>query len=778
MLLLDKKWYRDLLSIKGRIIALILIIACGVGIFFGIGQAFSNLLGTQDKSIEKMKFADVEVRLLPEDLYNLPDLSKIQGVEEVEKRLMLPADIKLADNKNLDGLVLFGQTNNPSLNQIQIQEGRKFNIGTKEVVIDKALAKYHNYKLGDIIKVNIGEAKYDFTIVGIANSAEFIITAANPDYVIARAGSLGVIWADIQHVSKSLGFTMVNSLLFKIKNPKDISNITNELKRFNIERVIPKSEAYSYKMIKLNISALSVYTPAIVITLCILSIAMGFLTFKRFILEKQKEIGVLLALGITRSNILKSLLRIAFFVGSLGSLVGLVIGWILGFAFAEVYAKAMHLAVVFHQFDFILAIQSIGIGLLSSIITMYLAANPLLKKLPVHLINFRDSSLANQIAQQKISSNQSLLSNKNLLKTYAMRNVIRDKISSIASIFAMAGSISVAIAYSLAMHSTFSTVEHGFVQEKWSHAIDFDYALYEDDAKEVLKRNNIALEQAEPYYRSSADIYAKNGNHVVALLAGIAIPSKMRKIEISEGKLPNNENEGVLSSDLARQLKIKLGDIVSVEKGQEKRDIKIVALTSNMFLYTLTIPVQTAQALGLAQEKISGYYLNSDDKTVSKLIDDKSVARITNKQQLVSFFDEEMTKKMGLVYITIIFSLGVSILFVSTLICLSILERRQEYTILRALGFHIKTLQNIIFTSTFVQVLSALVLSVPMSLIVVYFLNQRMTLAWFSVDLYTNFSSFIYPMLAIFVISPVVAYLSTKHILNINIPDFLRERSI
>ena len=136
-----------------------------------------------------------------------------------------------------------------------------------------------------------------------------------------------------------------------------------------------------------------------------------------------------------------------------------------------------------------------------------------------------------------------------------------------------------------------------------------------------------------------------------------------------------------------------------------------------------------------------------------------------------------MHDKMGIVYITIVFSIGVAILFVTTIIYLGISERRGEYAILRSLGFSGGRLRRIIYVGVFVQIGIALVISVPLSVLLVQLLNHRMGSAWFAVQMHAGIMDFVWPFLAATIVAPVVSYLGGRQVLALRISDYLRRHA-
>lgn len=772
MRLIDRKLSRDLWAIKGRMLALALIIASGVGILFGIELALGNLRDTQEAFLASRQFADLEITLLPEDASNLPDLASVAGVATMEQRLVLPGRIALPGDQSLAGLVLFQQRPDPALNQLQMLEGRAFVPGAAEVVIDKALADHHHFGLDDRIEVRVGRSRFDYRIVGIARSPEFLVTTSNPDYVIVQPGSLGVLWADAGRIRDVLGFSMVDSLLFRFAEGADPQAVTaqlmKKLRQTNVEKVTPRAESYGYKQVRMELTAFGVYSPAIIVTLCVLSLAMGIITFRRFMLEKQREFGVLAAMGYRRAQVFAALLRIGLVIGLVGALLGLAIGWGMAWAFAEVYAHAMHLPYVVHAFDWPVAAASLLVGLGSGCLAVLVAAVPMLRLSP------RQQLVATSSDTSRTPGGP--LRSFGVMFRYSVRSLLRERTLTVSSMLAMGGSIAVAIAYGLAMTSTFGTVEHSFSQELWTHAVDFQYPLYTDEAQALQARARAGA--AEPYYRTAADF--RNGDrHSVGLLVGLRTPGKMRRLLPASGREASRDDEAVISSDLARDLGLGLGGRLGIEKGNLAREVTVVGITNDIYLRTVNVGLPLVQQLAQSEDKVTGMYLETDAagaETLAANVED--VARVTQKDALVEHFRRQMADKMGIVYITILFSVGVSILFVTTLVHLGIAEKRGEYAVLRSLGFTVRRLRGLILTGVAIQVALSLLLSVPLALALVRLLNERMGRAWFAVDLYASVPDFLWPMLAALLVAPVVGVLGARAVLYLNIPQFLRGRAI
>ena len=86
--MLGKKALRDLWHLRGPVVAIALVVACGVGSFVAMGSMVPHLANAQARYYASARFADlwVPVKRAPRAL--LPALAEIPGVAEIEARVV------------------------------------------------------------------------------------------------------------------------------------------------------------------------------------------------------------------------------------------------------------------------------------------------------------------------------------------------------------------------------------------------------------------------------------------------------------------------------------------------------------------------------------------------------------------------------------------------------------------------------------------------------------------------------------------------------------------
>jgi len=90
---LDQKLFRDLFRLKGQVIAITLIVACGIACLVTMMSAYDSLQLTQQTYYDRYRFADVFVPLkrAPDSLTDR--IAEIPGVQQVQTRVVVNVNL-------------------------------------------------------------------------------------------------------------------------------------------------------------------------------------------------------------------------------------------------------------------------------------------------------------------------------------------------------------------------------------------------------------------------------------------------------------------------------------------------------------------------------------------------------------------------------------------------------------------------------------------------------------------------------------------------------------
>lgn len=164
----------------GRFIAIMAIIALGVGFLIGVMQATPDMKNTMDAFYTEMNASDVTVKgtlgLTQEDV---DALKNSDTVEEVTAIISTDAEIAV-NGKDVVGRFIGLDLNSEYLNTLTLEEGKLPEKGTNQVVVIRSTNKFEKIQVGTKFTLNTNEATYGdvykqttFEVVGIVSSPDY-----------------------------------------------------------------------------------------------------------------------------------------------------------------------------------------------------------------------------------------------------------------------------------------------------------------------------------------------------------------------------------------------------------------------------------------------------------------------------------------------------------------------------------------------------------------------------------------------------------------------------
>ncbi len=193
---LDLKLVRDLLKMKGQVVAVGLVMACGLAMMIMARSLILSLTSTRAAYYSENRFADVfaDLKRAPNSLRTR--LAEIPGVAAVETRVVGAMRLDLPGlEEPADGTIISIPEDRPmQLNRLTLRAGRMPEAGkAEEVVLGESFAIEHGFTPGDAVDVLLRGARERLQIVGIAMSPEYVFEA-RPGETLPDPERFGVFW--------------------------------------------------------------------------------------------------------------------------------------------------------------------------------------------------------------------------------------------------------------------------------------------------------------------------------------------------------------------------------------------------------------------------------------------------------------------------------------------------------------------------------------------------------------------------------------------------------
>mgnify|MGYP005816624653 CR=1 FL=1 len=217
---IDRKLLRDLALMKGQVITIALVVACGIASFVAIEGTHASLLLARDTYYERQRFADVFAHLesAPDALTGR--LESIPCVAFVQTRILESVRFpRGSGGEPATGYVISLPTHGePRLGGIMLRSGRMLEPGrSDEVIVLESFAKAHGLRVGERLPVVLAGRARELRIVGIALSPEYVFAIA-PGEMMPDPKRFGVLWMDHEVVSAAFGMEGAwNDLLVRLQ---------------------------------------------------------------------------------------------------------------------------------------------------------------------------------------------------------------------------------------------------------------------------------------------------------------------------------------------------------------------------------------------------------------------------------------------------------------------------------------------------------------------------------------------------------------------------------
>ena len=776
------KLRRDLWAMRWRALAIVLTLASGVAVYTGIYTGLRSLYGTRDSIYRELHFADLEIRFLPDDAKNLPEIADIRGVAHVERRLVFPGTLRIPGRAPVTAVMTFLEKPAPAVHSFKLVSGRLFRPDELDAaVIDVSLATYHDQKVGDVIDVKVGEATYRRRIVGIVITPEYFVSTSNPAYFIPEKGSVGFVFANLDSIDDALGFTLVNDLVLRFDPGTAAQAITEQVlarvRKLNVQEVLTPERHFAYRYVQSQLDGVRAFVPAIVVVLMTLTFIVVSVNVGRMIAADRPQIGALMALGYRPGRLLAAYLEASLVLGVIGGLLGLSASFVVRDIFATASASSMGMPEVRMTTDPFTMARGFVYEVVVALLATALPVMRLVRRPPHVVIR----AWAPPTVRLRAPADRGVAGLERRLPAayrYAMRNLARHRVRTAVTLGSIALGLGVAIAYRLSVGALDTTLGGWFAESRWDLAVDFLYPVALERLGELQAQPAVTV--VEPYFACYVRLHA--GERVEdSLLRGLKAGSTMNVIKTTEGRPVRGgpEREVVLTRELAKNLRLAVGETLEVSALTETYRVRLVGLSWAAVGGLSFVSFEVGQEICQFPDKASGAYVETAVKSPGSAggpHELEFVGRVLAKRDLMAQVRQVLSVMIVVLDLATAVSLFVGMLVILTSINLSVLDNDRDFATLQALGYSRAHVAAIVLTEGAAYALGAALLSIPIAVGTSLYLNHRMSAAWIQIDENFPASAFLGVLLPALVLVPIGSLPGIRHVLRRDALGSMRAR--
>ena len=737
---LDRKLIRDIWQMRGQMVAIISVIACGVGTFVMSLTTQAALSSTQQAYYDRYRFADIFANLKQAPNTLIPRLGEIAGVARVQTRVVRDVilDVPGLREPAAGRLISIPETPQPDLNELHLMSGRYIEPGRDdEVLVTDGFAKTNGYQLGDRVTAILNGRKKPLRIVGTVLSPEYIYTI--------RLGSLvpddrrfGILWMGRRALSAAFNmegaFNDVTMSLMHGASPQQvIEDLDLLLAPYGGLGAHTRQVLISHRFLSDVIKQLA--RMGTIVPSLFLSVAAFLLNvvLSRQVALQREQIAALKAFGYTNREVGIHYLKLVLLVVILGVLLGCGVGSLLGRHLTGLYA----LIYKFPLLLFSLPPRIIALALLVSLGAAALGTLGVIRKAvqlppaeamrPEPPASFRPTLVERLGLRGWFSPAAKMI----------LRHLERRPLKSFFSMFGIAMAVAVQLIGRFPADSLGHLLTQQFeVSERQHVRLTLNESTSWQGIYELQHLPGVLL--VEP--RRMVLVRFRHNNIVRrTLIQGLVDQPVLNNLVDESGRTVPLPEEGVVMNEkLAQVLGLEVGQEVTIEFLQGTRRIVQVPLagliTENlgtfayMNLRSLNRLMREGNSFSEANLLIDSAHA---DELYDELRENPRAANVGVKRESIdSFRRTVMENLLQLQYFNVIFAsvIALGVVYNTTRIALS--ERGRELASLRVLGLTRGEISYILLGELAVLTLAAIPLGVVCGLAVVrlvcFFLNSEM----------------------------------------------------
>jgi putative ABC transport system permease protein len=346
MTTLNKKLLRDLGRLRGQILTVSLVVACGIGAYVTMRSSYESFADAQQRYYSTYRFADVFVQLKRAPNSVAAEISAIPGVSSVETRVVVEVnlDIPGLPEPAQGRLISIPERRRPMLNDLYIREGRYIEPGRRdEAIASEAFANANNLHVGQQIGAVINGRWQLLRIVGIALSPEYVYEIRGAE-VFPDNRRFGVLWMSRDALGPSFNMDgafndVALSLSPQASEAAVISQLDSLFEPYGGLGAYGRADQVSNRFLDNEIvhqRALGRFVPPIFLAVAVFLI---HIVLSRLISTQRPAIGLLKAFGYGDFAVAAHYLKFALVTVVLGTLAGAPVGFWMGRGLARIHEE-------------------------------------------------------------------------------------------------------------------------------------------------------------------------------------------------------------------------------------------------------------------------------------------------------------------------------------------------------------------------------------------------------------------------------------------------------
>mgnify|MGYP001828716057 CR=1 FL=1 len=781
---LRRKLVRDIGRSRPQFIAVIITVFLGITMFGASYDSFRNLENSYDQTALDFRFANLTV--VGGDPAALADAAAAEsGVEHVTVRTVTDVPLRVGDAKFLGRAVGLPAPGEPDVNRVLVLRGDYLPDDGSGVLVERHMADHFELEPGGRVEL-LGPAGWEaFTVAGVVASPEYIWPARDRQEIITTPDNFGVVFATNAVTERLAGTAGPNEavVFYEAGEPDDdlTAQLTSTATALGASDAYTRAEQASNAGLQEDLKGfeeLSLFFPVLFLSAAAMA---AYVMINRLVHAQRPQIGILLANGFTRRQVLGHYLGYGIFAGAVGTIPGIIAGALLGRLITGLYTDfiAVPVTVIRLYPDTFLAALCLGIGA-----TALAALAPALsasRVTPAAAMRGETptgrgkSSLAERIIPP--------LRRLPIRWRMALRGIERSPRRTLYTMLGVVLSLMLILVSWGMIDTVTALIDRQFVEIQAEDARVYFTGPVGTAAVDALAAEP-GVAAAEPSLELPVTVSSPAGSYASALVT-LEAGTRMHRFLTPDGSQMQLPAEGIIAGESLRGLlDIDVGDTVTVLVASFGVSFdETVAGFVDEPLGTLVYQSRerTEELAGTvlpATSALLQYEAGVAGETVrAALTDLEQIAAVEDTKALYDTVQEYLSLFYVFVGVMLVFGGAMAFALIFNAMSVNIAERRREVGTLLAVGAERRTISRLITAEN----LLVAAMGIPFGLIAGYWISSVAMASFssdlFSFDLQMRSSTLVWSALAILVVALISQWPGLRAVRRLDIPRIVKERS-
>ncbi|NOZ66625.1 MAG: FtsX-like permease family protein [Alphaproteobacteria bacterium] len=776
---MNRKLMRDLWNIKGQMLAIVMVMACGIATFIMSFGVIDSLKLSRDIYYDRYQFADVFAQLKRAPRAIRQQVMDIPGVSAVEMRVVFGVTIQVEGmTEPASGkLISLPDGRKPLLNNLYLRSGRMLRPDEDGAILSsEAFANAHGFALGDRVSMIINGHKRALKIVGIVLSPEYVYSLG-PGAIFPDDKRFGIFWMSQRVLEAAVDMDgAFNDISVRMDRGANVEDIKQDLdiilKPYGGLIAYARNEQMSNWFVQNEMNQLRVmglFAPMIFLGVAAFLINV---VMTRQVATQREQIGMLKAVGYSNRELALHYLKMVLLVVVLGSILGVGAGIWLGAGMTNMYTQFFHFPILKFSFSPEVMIFAVLFCTLSAIAGTLIAIRQAAKLPPAEAMRPETPTHFHRTFLERTGLEQFF----SHLSRIVIRHVERRPFRTLFS------TLGVGLSMSILVFAFFMEDSIDFLLK-----VQFDMAQREDiNLSFVTPRAITALEEirlmpgvmkVEPVRSVAA--FLKSGHYAKrSSITGLRPAPDLHRILTKKLRAAPIPAQGLaLSSKLAEILHVKKGDMLTVEVLEERRPVlhirvaeiveEFIGLSAFMDMDQLNRHLNEGTVITGAAVMVDPLW---NGPLYQKIKNIPAIIGMTILEKSRQIFRDVMGENlMKMVTMNIIFASLISFGVIYNTARIALSERGRELATLRVLGLTKGEVAYILFGEMTVIILLAIPVGLFIGYMMVLGMARSLDTELFRIPVVIETSTYGMSVIIVVVSSILSFYLVWRQVDNIDL---------